>query len=164
MKDTARASKADAIKLSQSVTVAPKVGSKLAVENTTAAADEDSPAKGKEADSAAQQSILSADESPRADGDEARNNGDSAPLSSHQGDATTARINDNDKPKADTRSNQFWNEQQGFDPQLLEGAIKAVLTERFGVSNLNQLPVADAESLLSGPLPQMVVQHMQRSE
>lgn len=50
----------------------------------------------------------------------------------------------------------------GFDSQTIEAAIKAVLQQRFGVSALAQLPSSEVGSILSGPLPGLVAQEMQK--
>lgn len=172
-KPSPRPAKAESLKPSSITAAAPKVGSKL-VETTTASSNDDSSMEDDKAQSIQQSSASSAASpastpttaSPRTDGDNAGLDATkkSSPTPAQQGGATAVVGNDKSAtPAGDNRSSQHWN-QQGFDPRLLEGAIKAVLTERFGVSDINQLPVADAESLLTGPLPQMVVQHMQRSE
>lgn len=48
-----------------------------------------------------------------------------------------------------------------IDPQILDNAMRVVLSERFGINDLRQMPPASAQALLSGPLPQLIAQYIQ---
>lgn len=48
-----------------------------------------------------------------------------------------------------------------IDPRILDQAVRTVLNERFGVNSLCQLPAPMAQSLLTGPLPQLIATYLQ---
>ncbi|PWN23103.1 hypothetical protein BCV69DRAFT_108025 [Microstroma glucosiphilum] len=48
-----------------------------------------------------------------------------------------------------------------IDPRILDQAVRTVLSERFGVNSLSQLPHPVAQSLLTGPLPQLIATYLQ---
>ncbi|CAO1612804.1 unnamed protein product [Parajaminaea phylloscopi] len=52
-----------------------------------------------------------------------------------------------------------------LDATALENAVRAVLVKEFGVSSIQQLASKDhdTDSILKGPLPQLVAEHMQKS-
>ena len=50
-----------------------------------------------------------------------------------------------------------------IDPVVLDYAVRKVLTQQFGVNSLSQLPSAAAQTLLDGPLPQLIANYLHSS-